>query len=110
MTLILHVLGPCIRLEGEFQSPKSVTVINSALDNQTEDQDAPANKRKKGTLPNSGYNGPLAGILSGVNDLEQRVRVLTGFGHRGHHTSTLSSRYLYFPLHDVFVTLCLFLM
>lgn len=31
--------------------------------------------------------------MSGVNDLEQRVRVLTGFGHRGHHTSTLSSRY-----------------
>ena len=85
----LNVLGPCIRVEGNLDNPKWVGILNSAIDSQNEEQDAPGNKRKKGTIVSSGRSGPLP---SGVNDLEHRVRVLTGFGHRGHHTSTLSSR------------------
>ena len=90
---ILLILGPIIRVEGNLENPKWVGIINSAIDNQGEDQEVPTAKRKKGATSNSGKSGPLVGLLSsGINDLEQRVRVLTGFGHRGHHTSTLSSR------------------
>ena len=67
-------------------------VVNSALDNLNDDQDASINKRIKGTNRGVGRSVSLVGGGGSINDLEQRVRVLTGFGHRGHHTSTLSSR------------------
>ena len=83
-----------VRVEGNLESPRCVSIVNSALDNISEDPDTSTNKRKKGTNTTSSKSGPLSGLLSGgsVNDLEHRVRILTGFGHRGHHTSTLSSR------------------
>ena len=79
-------------MEGHLENPNWVGIVNSALDSHNpEDQEIESSKRKKGNKNNSCKVGSLS---TGVNDLEQRVRVLTGFGHRGHHTSTLSSRYL----------------
>ena len=77
-------------MEGNLENPTSVGIVNSALDGHNpENQEMASSKRKKGNNNNSCKVGSLS---TGVNDLEQRVRVLTGFGHRGHHTSTLSSR------------------
>ena len=79
-------------MEGHLENPNWVGIVNSALDNHNpEDQEIESSKRKKGNKNNS---CKVRSLSTGVNDLEQRVRVLTGFGHRGHHISTLSSRYL----------------
>ena len=88
--LLSIIIGPHIRVEGNLENPSSVSIVNSALDSHNpEDHEIASNKRKKGNNNNSCKVGSLS---TGINDLEQRVRVLTGFGHRGHHTSTLSSR------------------
>lgn len=88
---IYNILGPHIRVEGTLENPNWVGIVNSPFDcHNLEDQEASSSKRKKGS--NSNNSCKVGALSSGINDLEQRVRVLTGFGHRGHHTSTLSSR------------------
>ena len=78
-----------------MENPNWVGIVNSPFDSHNqEDQEISNSKRSKSSKKgnNSNNSCKVGALSSGINDLEQRVRVLTGFGHRGHHTSTLSSR------------------